>query len=89
MPVGFTIRVTTPGSGGASTQEFFQVAIDDENRAKDAVRIAAKLANSTPVEVVGKLSPTEIGWLALAARRRQVVRRTIAGSERQGIGKRR
>ena len=84
MPAGYTIRVTTPGSGGASMHEFFQVAMDDEYRAVEAVRIVAKVADDWPVEVVGELSRTEIGWLSLALGEVRSVRRTIAGSERQG-----
>jgi hypothetical protein len=64
--------------------EFFQVAISDANEAKEAVRVAAKVANGTPVEVVGELSSTEIGWLSLEPGEVRSVRRTIAGSERQG-----
>jgi hypothetical protein len=64
--------------------EFFQAAIGDERRAVEAVRIAAKVVNGTPVEVVSKLSPTEIGWLSLNPGEVRSVRRTIAGSERQG-----
>ena len=65
-------------------QEYFQVALDDENCAKEAVRIAAKLANGALVEVVGQLSSTEIGWQSLAPGEVRSVRRTIAGSEHQG-----
>jgi hypothetical protein len=84
------IRVTTPpGDGGASAQEFFQVAIDGKNRAVEAVRVAAQVANGTPVEVVGQLSPIEIRWIGLQPGEVRSIRRTIAGSERQGRGNRR
>lgn len=65
-------------------KEFFQVAIDDERRAKEAVRIAAKLANSALVKVEGELSSTEIGWLSLQPGEARSVRRMIAESEHQG-----
>ena len=70
-------------------QEYFQVAIDDKDLAVEAVRTVAKVVNGTPVEVVGELSSTEIGWLSLEPGEVRSVRRTIAGSERQGRGKRR
>jgi hypothetical protein len=63
-------------------QEYFQLAIEDENQAVEAVRVAAKVVDGTPVEVLGELSPTEIGWLSLAPGEVRSVRRTIAGSER-------
>jgi hypothetical protein len=66
-----------------SIQEFFQVAIDHEDRAVEAVRTTAKVVNGTPVEVVGELSSTEIGWLSLGPGEVRSVRRTIAGSERR------
>ena len=66
MPAGYTIRMTAPPVGGASMQEFFQVAIEDKSQAIEAVRIAAKVSNGAPLEVVGELSATEIGWLSLA-----------------------
>jgi hypothetical protein len=65
-------------------QEFFKVAIEEKERAVEAVRIAAKIVNGTPVEVVGELSPKEIGWASLQPGEVRSVRRTIAGSERQG-----
>lgn len=65
-------------------KEFFQVAIDDERRAKEAVRIAAKLANSALVKVEGELSSTEIGWLSLQPGEARSVRRMIAELEHQG-----
>ncbi len=88
MPAGYTIRVTAPPVGGASMQEFFQVAIDDENEAVEAVRVAAKVINGAPVEVVGELSHTELGSLSLVPGEVRSVRRTIAGSERQGRARR-
>jgi hypothetical protein len=86
MPVGYTVRVTTPGNGGASMQEFFHVAIEDKNRAQEAVRIAAKLASSVPVEVIGELSTSEA--LSLEPEEVRSVRRTIARPERQVRGHR-
>ena len=70
-------------------QEFFQVAIEDMSQAIEAVRIAAKVSNGAPLEVVGELSATEIGWLSLAPGEVRSVRRTIAGSERQSSARRR
>jgi hypothetical protein len=72
-----------PANGGASIQEFFQVAIDHEDRAVEAVRTTAKVVNGTPVEVVGELSSTEIGWFSLVPGEVRSVRRIIAGSERR------
>jgi hypothetical protein len=50
-------------------QEVFQVAIDEENRAKDAVRIAAKLVNDAPVEVAGHLVVRKSGGFRLSPER--------------------
>ena len=58
MLAGYTIRVTKPGNGGASMQEFFRVAIETG-------RISANVSNDAPLEVLGELSATEIGWLQL------------------------
>jgi hypothetical protein len=90
MPAGFTIRVTAPpGSGGASIQEYFDVAIGDENRAKEAVRIAATLASDAIVEVVGELRLVDIWKAGLHPEEVLSVRKAIAGSERQARGLRR
>lgn len=67
-------------------QEFFQVVIADKNRAVEAVRVAAQVANGTLVEVVGQLSPIEIRWIGLQPGEVRSIRKTIAGSERQGRG---
>ena len=78
MPAGFTVQVTAPArSAGVSLQEIFQVAIDDESRATEAVRIAALIAKDALVEITGKLSPTEIGWLSLEPGEVRSIRRTI------------
>ena len=61
MLAGYTIRVTKPGNGGASMQEFFRVAIETG-------RISANVSNDAPLEVLGELSATEIGWLQLHRR---------------------
>ena len=81
MPAGYTVRVTTPGNGGGSMEEFFQVAIEDESRAMEAVRIAAKLAGGVPVEVIGELSTSE--GLSLEPQEVRSVRRLIARPDRQ------
>ena len=69
-------------------QEYFQVAIDDKDLAIEAVRTAAKVVNGTPVEVVGALSSTEIGWLSLEPGEVRSVRRTIARPDRRSAGRR-
>lgn len=48
-------------------QELFQVAIDDENRAKEAVRKVTKAPTDAIVEVAGELSAAEITRLGLKA----------------------
>jgi hypothetical protein len=68
MPAGYTIRVLAPpGEGGSSLQEVFHVAIEDENRAMEAVRNVTKPASDAIVEVTGELNPTEITRLGLKA----------------------
>jgi hypothetical protein len=68
MPAGFTIRtMAPPGSGGPSLQEIFHVAIDNENRAIEAVREITKSASDAIVEVEGELTSAEITQLGLKA----------------------
>jgi hypothetical protein len=89
MPAGYKIRVTTPpGSDGASIQEYFDVAIDDKDRALEAVRIAAKVASKTPVEIVGELSLSDVGKTGLLRGEVLSVRKAIAEPDRFGRGKR-
>ena len=66
MPAGYTIRVMTPPTGDERvTHELFQVAIDDPNQAKMAVREASQTAPASIVEVDGELSSVEIAQLEL------------------------
>jgi hypothetical protein len=66
MLAGFTICVTAPTDNAeVSLQEIFQVAINDDTRAKEAVRITALVADDAKIQVIGKISATEIGWLSL------------------------
>jgi hypothetical protein len=84
MPAGYTIRVTAPpGSGGVSIQEYFDVAIDDRDRALEAVRIAAKVADGTPVEVVGELRLADLAKGGLLRGEVLSVRKAIAAPERR------
>ena len=62
-------------------EEFFQVAIEDENGAMEAVRIAAKIASGVPVEIIGELSTSES--LSLEPEEVRSVRRLIARPDRQ------
>jgi hypothetical protein len=90
VSAGYTIRVTTSsGSGGAAIHEYFDAAIDDKDRAVEAVRIAAKVPDGTPIEVVGELSPVDIGKAGLQPGALLSVRKAIAVSGRQGRAKRR
>ncbi len=66
MPAGFTIRVLVPpGKGGPSQQEFFQVAIDDEKLALEAVRNITRAASGVIIKVAGELSSSQIRRLGL------------------------
>ena len=68
MANGYTIRVSTPpGQGEGVTQELFQVAVDDPNQAKMAVREAARAAPDSIVEIEGELSAVDIAQLELEA----------------------
>jgi hypothetical protein len=68
MPSGFTIRVLAPpGSGGPSLQKIFHVAIEDENRAIEAVRNVTKAESDAIVEVAGELNSEKIMQLGLKA----------------------
>ena len=73
-----------PVNGGTSIQEYFDVAVDEEDQALEAVRIAAKIADGTPIEVVSELSPTDIGKAGLVPGEVLSVRKAIAGAERRG-----
>jgi hypothetical protein len=64
MPAGWTIRVTTQRPRGASMQELYHAAIDQENHAKDAMRKASG-GDDAIVETVGQLSAREISQLGL------------------------
>jgi hypothetical protein len=83
MPAGYTIRVTSPPRGGASIQEYFDVAIDDQDEALEVVRIAARVADGTPIEVVGELSLADLVKIGVLRGEVLSVRKAIAGSERQ------
>ena len=77
MPARYTIRVIAPpGSAGSSLQEVFHVAIDDENRAKAAVRSVTKAAGDALVEVHGELDSDDILRLGLKAGELMPVGRT-------------
>jgi hypothetical protein len=66
MANGYTIRMTTPPvQGEGVTQELFQVAVDDANQAKMAVRAAARAAPDSIVEIDGELSALDIAQLEL------------------------
>ena len=78
MPAGFTIRtIAPPGSVGASLQETFHVAIDDENLAKEVVRNVTKAASDAIIEVVDELSSFDVKRLELAGGEVMPVSRTI------------
>lgn len=66
MPAGYMIRVTTPPiRNEGSTQELFEVAIDDENQAKSVVRQASQAASDAIVEIAHELNSTQIARLEL------------------------
>ena len=66
MPTGYTIRVITPPiQGEGVTHELFQVAIDDPNQAKMAVREAVRAAPDSIMEIDGELSAVDIAQLEL------------------------
>jgi hypothetical protein len=77
MPAGFTIRtIAPPGSVGASLQETFHVAIDDESLAREVVRNVTKAASDAIVEVAGELSSADVERLELAGGEVMPVSRT-------------
>jgi hypothetical protein len=68
MPKGYKIRVIAPPVlGGPSLQKIFHVAVDDENRAIEAVREVTKPASDAIIEVAGELSSDKIMRLGLKA----------------------
>jgi hypothetical protein len=60
VPAGYIVRITARRVGD-SQQEFWQVAIEDENRAKEWVRQASGVASDAIVETVKELSASDIG----------------------------
>lgn len=62
---------------GHRFRRFFQAAIKNENRAKEAVRITALVATDATIQVTGKLSPREVELLSLAPGEVRSIRRTI------------
>lgn len=66
MPSGYMIRVITPPiRNEGSTQELFEVAMEDEDQAKSIVRKASQAATDAIVEIAGELSATQIAQLEL------------------------
>ena len=66
MPAGFTIRTTVSGTHGRSAHnELFQVALDDEKLAIEAVRRIAKAGTAPIIEVAGELSYADLKRLSL------------------------
>jgi hypothetical protein len=62
MPAGYTIRVTAPATGGASIEEYFDVAIDNEDQAL-VPRMLVQLLNSHGLSV--RIARREITDLCL------------------------
>ena len=68
MPAGYAIRITTRRPRATeSEQELWQVAIDDENRAKEWVRKASNAASDAIAEIDRELNATEVAELGLPA----------------------
>jgi hypothetical protein len=66
MPAGFIIRITTRRPGATeSEQELWQVAIDDENLAKEWVRRASNAASDAIAETEKELNASEVAELGL------------------------
>ena len=66
MPAGYMIRVISPPiRNEGSTQELFEVAIEDEDQAKSIVRKASQAATDAIVEIADELSATQIAQLEL------------------------
>jgi hypothetical protein len=66
MPAGYMIRVITPPiRNEGSTQELFEVAMEDEDQAKSIVRKASQAATDAIVEIADELSATQIAQLEL------------------------
>jgi hypothetical protein len=62
MTTGYTIRVTTRDG---TERKVYQVAIGDENRAREAVRQAAGVPSDALVEIEDELGVIDIKWLEL------------------------
>jgi hypothetical protein len=66
MPAGYMIRMITPPiRNEGSTQELFEVAMEDEDQAKSIVRKASQAATDAIVEIADELSATQIAQLEL------------------------
>jgi hypothetical protein len=66
MPAGYTIRITTRRPGATeSEQELWQVAVADENRAKEWVRELSKAASDAIAETEKELTATEVANIGL------------------------
>lgn len=56
MPAGYMIRVITPPiRNEGSTQELFEVAMEDEDQAKSIVRKASQATTDAIVEIANEL----------------------------------
>jgi len=62
------------------------VAIDDQDEAIEVVRIAARVADGAPIEVVGELSIADLQKAGVLPGEVLSIRKAIAGSERRSRG---
>ena len=62
------------------------MAIDDQDEAIEVVRIAARVADGAPIEVVGELSIADLQKAGVLPGEVLSIRKAIAGSERRSRG---